>query len=107
MLSLDERERIAPALAACESYRTIGRRLDRAAALISRELAQHGSRTKYRAVRADSRAWDSARRLKICRLASRPRLHDLTATKLKQRRSSEQISSWLHCAFPHEPAPRD
>ena len=73
-LSLEEREHISRALAADESYRAIGRRLGRAASTISREVAPHGGRTKYRAIRADSRAWDSARRPKACRLASRPRL---------------------------------
>jgi IS30 family transposase len=102
-LSFEERELISRALAAGESFRAIGRRLGRAASTISREVARHGGRTKYRAIRADSRAWESARRPKACRLASRPRLRYLIATKLKQRWSPEQISGWLRLAFPDEP----
>src|SRR5690606_19779294 len=103
VLSFEERELISRALAAGESYRAIGRRLGRAASTISREVARHGGRMKYRAIRADSRAWESARRPKACRLASRPRLRYLIATKLKQRWSPEQISGWLRLAFPDEP----
>jgi IS30 family transposase len=68
--------------------------------LISRAVAAGES---YRAIRADSRAWESARRPKACRLASRPRLRYLIATKLKQRWSPERISGWLRLAFPNEP----
>lgn len=102
-LSLEERELISRALAADQSYRAIGRALGRAASTISREVARHGGRTTYRAVRADGVAWESARRPKACRLASRPRLRYLIATKLKQRWSPEQISGWLRTTYPDEP----
>ena len=102
-LSLDERERISRGLAAGESYRAIGRALGRAASTISREVVRHGGPTKYRAVRADAVAWKSARRPKACRLASRPRLRYLIATKLKRRWSLEQISAWLRRTYPHAP----
>lgn len=102
-LSLEERELISRALAAGQSFRAIGRGLLRAASTISREVARHGGRTGYRAVRADGAAWDSARRPKSCRLASRPQLRYLIATKLKQNWSPEQISGWLRSTYPHEP----
>ncbi len=102
-LSLDERERISRGLAAGESYRAIGRALGRAASTISREVARHGGPTKYRAVRADGVAWESARWPKACRLASRPRLRYLIAVKLKLNWSPEQISGWLRSTYPHEP----
>ncbi len=102
-LSLEERELISRALAAGHSYRAIGRTLGRAASTISREVARHGGRTTYRAVRADGVAWESARRPKACRLASRPRLRYLIATKLKQNWSPEQISGWLRTTYPDEP----
>jgi IS30 family transposase len=102
-LSLEERELISRALAAGQSYRAIGRSLRRAASTISREVARHGGRTRYRAVRADGVAWASARRPKACRLASRPRLRYLLATKLKHNWSPEQISGWLRATYPHEP----
>lgn len=52
---------------------------------------------------ADGVAWESARRPKACRLASRPRLRYLIATKLKLNWSPEQISGWLRSTYPHEP----
>ena len=102
-LSLEEREQISRALAAGQSYRAIARALGRAASTISREVARHGGRTAYRAVRADEVAWRSARRPKPCRLASRPRLRYLIATKLKRNWSPEQISGWLRTTYPDEP----
>lgn len=54
-------------------------------------------------MRADGVAWDSARRPKACRLASRPHLRYLIATKLEQNWSPEQISGWLRSTYPHEP----
>ena len=66
-------------------------------------MARHGGRTGYRAVRADGDAWDAARRPKACRLASRPHLRYLIATKLTQNWSPEQISGWLRSTYPHEP----
>ncbi|MBX3133649.1 MAG: IS30 family transposase [Gemmatimonadaceae bacterium] len=102
-ISLEEREPISRALAAGHSYRAIGRTLGRAASTISREVKRHGGRTKYRAVRADDVAWRSARRPKPCRLASRPRLRYLIATKLKLNWSPEQSSGWLRTTYPDEP----
>lgn len=102
-LSLEEREHISRALAADQSYREIGRALGRSASTISREVGRHGGRKAYRAVRADSVAWESARRPKACRLASRPRLRYLIATKLKQNWSPEQISGWLRTTYPDQP----
>ncbi|MBX3174904.1 MAG: IS30 family transposase [Gemmatimonadaceae bacterium] len=103
VLSFEEREVVSRALAAGESFRAIGRRLGRAASTISREVARHGGRTRYRAIRADGRAWEFARRPKACRLASRPRLRYLIAVKLKAQWSPEQISGWLRREFPHAP----
>ena len=102
-LSLEERELMSRALAAGQSYREIGRSLQRAASTISREVARHGGRTRYRAVQADATAWVSARRPKRCRLASRPRLRFLIAVKLKQHWSPEQISGWLRTTYPQDP----
>lgn len=102
-LSLEERELISRALAAGQSSREIGRSLQRAASTISREVARHGGRTRYRAVQADATAWTSARRPKHCRLASRPRLCRLIAGKLKQNWSPEQISGWLPTTYPQDP----
>jgi len=55
-LSLREREEISLGLNGGESLRSIGRRLARAASTISREVGWSGSRTAYRAWRADEQA---------------------------------------------------
>ena len=71
VLSLGEREEISRGLAAGASLRLIARRLGRAPSTVSREVARHGGRRRYRALRADERAWRRARRPKPCKLAAR------------------------------------
>jgi IS30 family transposase len=41
---------------------------------ISREIDRNGGRTRYRPTAADKRAWDRARRPKLCKLARHPAL---------------------------------
>ena len=73
-LTLPEREDISRGIAAGESVRSIATRLRRAASTVSREVARHGGRRRYRASKADSRAWDLALRPKRCLLALNRRL---------------------------------
>ena len=77
-------------------------RSSRAPSTISREIARHGGRHRYRAARADERAWHRARRPKPCKLAAVPRLRELVAGKLAQEWSPEQISGWLARTYPGE-----
>jgi len=95
VLSLNEREEISRGLAAGRSLRSIAGRLGRAPSTVSREVARHGGRRRYRATRADDRAWRRARRPKPCKLAREPRLRALVAQKLSEEWSPEQISGWL------------
>ena len=104
VLSLAEREEISRGLAEGLSLRRIGRRTGRAPSTISREIRRHGGRTRYRAIRADDRAWQQARRPKPCKLARSPRLRDLVAAKLALEWSPEQISGWLARTYPGEHA---
>jgi len=104
VLSLAEREEISRGLAEGLSLRTIARRSRRAASTISREIARHGGRNRYRAIRADDRAWQRARRPKSCKLSLSPRLRDLVAAKLALEWSPEQISGWLARTYPGEQA---
>lgn len=104
VLSLAEREEISRGLAEGLSLRTIARRSRRAASTISREVARHGGRMRYRAIRADDRAWHRARRPKRCKLAVSPALRDLVAAKLALEWSPEQISGWLARTYPGEHA---
>jgi IS30 family transposase len=100
VLALAEREEISRGLAQEESVRRIAARLGRAASTVSREISRHGGRSKYRAVRADDRAWRNAKRPKECLLAANLPLQAAVAEKLKQDWSPEQISGWLVSAYP-------
>lgn len=100
VLSLQEREAITRGLAAGNSFRTIARMLDRSPSTVSREVVRNGGRERYRAVAADCRAWDQARRPKRCLLAQRPKLRRIVAQKLMLEWSPEQISGWLKDHYP-------
>ena len=102
MLTISEREEISRGLAEGASLRRIAGRLHRAPSSISREVARHGGRHRYRAARAEQRAWDRARRPKPCKLAAVPRLRELVAGKLADDWSPEQISGWLARTYPGE-----
>ncbi|HKT09879.1 MAG TPA: IS30 family transposase [Gemmatimonadaceae bacterium] len=97
-----EREQISRGLAASQSIRAIARELGRPASTISREVARHGGRTRYRAVAADRRAWRRAKRPKACRLALEPELRRLVVAKLEQDWSPEQIAGWLKREYPQD-----
>ena len=102
VLTITEREEISRGLAEGASLRRIAGRLQRAPSSISREVARHGGRHRYRATRAEERAWHRARRPKPCKLAAVPRLGELVAGKLGDDWSPEQISGWLARIYPGE-----
>jgi IS30 family transposase len=95
-----EREEISRGVAAGESARRVAARLGRSPSTVTRELARHGGRRSYRAGEADQRAWESARRPQLCKLAGQPALRALVASKLEQDWSPEQIAGWLKARFP-------
>jgi IS30 family transposase len=105
-LTLAEREEISRGLAGQESFRAVAARLGRHPSTISREVARHGGRKKYRAARADERAWANARRPQLCLLARDPRLQRVVATKLAEDWSPQQISGWLAAQYPDDEAMR-
>lgn len=72
-------KRLRAALASGGSVRGIRARLGRAPSTISRAVARHGGRARYRACVADGRTWDRARRPKPCRLAGSAALRALVA----------------------------
>ncbi|MCY0916331.1 IS30 family transposase [Massilia antarctica] len=94
-LTIAEREEISRDLAQGFSLRAIGNRLGRAASTISREIARNCGGEKYRATVADSKAWERAKRPKLCRWASNKRLAKFVASRLKDNWSPQQISGWL------------
>jgi len=106
VLSMSEREEISRGLAAGDSLRRIACQLSRQPSTISREIARHGGRARYRARTADRRAWRNARRPKLCKLAREPQLQALVAGKLAEEWSPEQISGWLAQTYPDSQALR-
>ena len=102
-LGTSEREEISRGLAAGQSLRSIASGLGRAASTISREIRRHGGPNEYRASIADAKAWDNARRPKVCLLAKRPRLQRLVQSKLEADWSPEQIAGWLMTTYPNDP----
>jgi Helix-turn-helix domain len=92
-LTLAEREEISRGLACGSSIREMARRLQQAA--VSREVARHGGRPRYRASKADHQAWKSALRPRPCLLALHRKLRTIVARKLILNWSPEQISGWL------------
>ena len=104
VLSLAEREEISRGLAQGVSLRMIAVRSGRAASTIRREMARHGGRLRYRAIQADARAWQRARRPMPCKLATSPELRELVAAKLALDWSPQQISGWLARTYPRAQA---
>jgi len=101
-LTACEREEISRGISAGESARRIAARLDRSASTVTREIARHGGRRRYRAGDADKRAWESGRRPQACKLACNPALSGLVAAKLREDWSPEQIAGWLETEFPQD-----
>jgi len=94
-LTLAEREEISRSVARGCSLRSIAEELHRAPSTISREIQRNGGRDRYRASQADERAWDCARRPKVCKLKRHRVLATLVATKLQQYWSPVEIAGWL------------
>lgn len=93
-LTLTEREEISRGLARQEPFRTIAARSGRPPCTVSREVGRHGGVQKYRAARADERAWVNAQRPQQCLLARKPLLQNAVATKLTLD-SSKTLDSCL------------
>jgi IS30 family transposase len=94
-LSLAEREEIALGLARGQTLTQIARGLRRSPSTISREVARNGSWRGYRAVLAQARSEQRARRPKALKLAVRPRLRAAVQARLEQRWSPQQIAARL------------
>ena len=105
-LSLAEREEIACGLERDESRRSIGRRLDRSASAISREVRLNGQPGRpYRAVPAQAAAEARRRRPKPRKLAS-DRLRVQVQEGLEKRWSPAEISARLRVDFPDDESMR-
>jgi IS30 family transposase len=103
VLSFVEREEISRGIAAGQGIRAIARGLNRAPSTVSQEVRRHGGRSRYRAAKADSEAWDSARRPKRCLLSKSQQLQQLVAGKLKEDWAPQQIAGWLKTEYSKNP----
>ncbi len=99
-LSFREREEISRGIAAGLSMREVANQLGRSPSTVSREINRHGGILKYRAADADEKAWDLARRPKLCCLAKNARLRQMVSRKLALEWSPEQIDGWLKVEYP-------
>jgi IS30 family transposase len=105
-LSFGERERISRGIAAGECDAEIARALGRHRSTVGREIRRCGGRRYYRALRAERRAADRARRPKPGKLSSLPRLRAAVDAGLLACWSPEQISARLKLEYPDDPEMR-
>lgn len=98
-----EREEISRGLSAGLSLRAIARMLKRSPSTISRELDRNGGRRCYRAIRAEKRAHDQARRPQRGKLSKHGPLRMLVASSLAENWAPEQIARRLKREYPGDP----
>ena len=105
-LSLDERVEIRVGLEQGLSLRTVARRIRRDPATVCREVRANGGRAYYRPMCAQRRADQRARRPKVTKLATNPRLCARVVADLGQLWSPEQIANRLRAEFRDDPTMR-
>jgi IS30 family transposase len=106
-LSLLERQRIAALHGQKVSMQEIGRRLQRSASTISRELKRNTAphdRGRYEAPLAHARARARGTRPGRSRLATDPALAAVVQARLEEEWSPEQIAAHLRQEFPDKPS---
>jgi IS30 family transposase len=101
-LSFAEREQISRGLAAGLSGREIARRLGRSPSAVCNEIKAGGGRDRYRAVSAERRAVERARRPKPSKLSRCPRLLAEVEGGLLRCWSPQQISARLKADYPDD-----
>jgi IS30 family transposase len=102
-LSLAEREEISRGLVAGDSLRSIATGLGRDPSTVCREVSRNGGRRRYRAARAEGRAWVCGRRPKPARLATSAELRGVVQDRLGLQWSPQQISRSLRVDFASRP----
>ncbi len=105
-LSSVEREEISRGVAAGDSYRVIGARLERSHSTVGREVARNGGPDAYRSQPADVAAYERALRPEMSKLAASPALRAEVERGLELDWSPQQISHRLTLEHPDEPAMR-
>ncbi|HVE45566.1 MAG TPA: IS30 family transposase, partial [Acidimicrobiales bacterium] len=101
-LGLEERETIAIGLAREEPFAQIARRLGRPTSTVSREVAGHGGKDRYRATAAEREARWHRRRPKKRKFFRCPALAARVSEGLEQRWSPGQIATRLRREFPDD-----
>lgn len=103
-LRFQDREEIRVGLERGESYAEMGRRLGFHRSTICREVNVNGGRARYRAYRAEDRAFEAARRPKPGWIETRPELWKVVVGLLRKRRwSPESIAQRLRRDHPDQP----
>ena len=105
-LTLTEREEISRAMVEGQSIRSVAARLGRAPSTVSREIKRNGGQSDYRAIDADSAAWDRALRPKHCKLVENLALARIVTDKLRLLWSPEQVAGWLKHTYPRDESQR-
>ncbi|MGI5485419.1 IS30 family transposase [Microtetraspora malaysiensis] len=105
-LSAEDRESISRGLEAGASLRSIAVSIGRPASTVSREVARNGGRVKYRAIAAEQRAQEQARRPKLSALQDNPVLRQLVIELLDNEWSPEQIVGHLRLMHAGNPLMR-
>ena len=95
MLMLADREEISRGLAESLEYKEIGLRLGRDSSVISREVARHGGRERYRAAAAHEAACAGRERPKIFAVERSPRLRAVVCRQLRDGWSPASIAGRL------------
>ena len=95
MLMLMDREEISRGLAESLEYQEIGHRLGRDSSVISREVARHGGRARYRAAAAHEAACAGRERPKLFAVERSARLRAVVCRQLRQGWSPASIAGRL------------
>jgi IS30 family transposase len=102
VLVAEERESISRGIAAGDSFRAIGKLLNRDHSVVSREVERNGGRSAYRVIPAQQRADEQRARPKPRLLEANTVLHDVVNAGLKQDWSPKQISKRLREDYPDD-----
>ena len=95
MLMLTDREEISRGLAESLEYQEIGHRLGRDSSVISREVARHGGRERYRAAAAHEAACAGRERPKLFAVERSARLRAVVCQQLRDGWSPASIAGRL------------
>jgi len=104
-LTFRDREEIRVGIERKESNPQIARRIGKHRGTVWREITNNGGRDAYRAVGANNRAYECARRPRETWVETRPWLFDIVAGHMRTDGwSREQVANRLHKEHPDDPS---